>query len=49
MNNELLKLFDIKDDDVDTFTIDNNDSSIKLRHRPHSGLSLPRYMLCPAY
>ena len=36
MNNELLKLFDIKDDVVDTFTVDNNDSNyeINIRFKP---------------
>lgn len=36
MNNELLKLFDIKDDVVNTFTVDNNDSNyeIIIRFKP---------------
>ena len=36
MNNELLKLFDIKDDVVDTFTVDNNNSNyeINIRFKP---------------
>ena len=40
MNNELLKLFDIKDDVVDTFTVDNNDSNYEII----LDLNLPGYI-----
>ena len=36
MNNELLKLFDIKDDVVETFTVDHKESNyeIDIRFKP---------------
>ena len=36
MNKELLQLFDIKDDDVKAFTVDNKDSNyeINIRFKP---------------
>ena len=36
MNKELLQLFDIKDDDVESFTVDNNELNyeINIRFKP---------------
>lgn len=42
MNNELLKLFDIKNDDVESFTVNNKESNyeINIKFKP-SRLSCP--------
>ena len=42
MNNELLKLFDIKDDVVETFTVDHKESNyeIDIRFKPSSNGSI---------
>ena len=43
MNNELLKLFDIKDDVVETFTVDHKESNyeIDIRFKPSRFSSIP--------